>query len=80
MLAKSKQANKTSSNSINQQQDALDNGESLEEAVKRIKKDQRKFTYFWEGVKAAVDAHEFKQKLERQQSTLKHHEGKVEVS
>lgn len=82
MLAKSKQANKTSTNSLNalQQQEVKDNGLSLEETVKRIKKDQRKFAFFWEGVKAGVDAHELKQKHERQQVKLEHHRRKTEVS
>ena len=78
LLAKSRQAKSISGNNANLTE-AVDNGQSLEETVKRIKQDQKKFMYFWEGVKNGVNAHELKKKHERQSTKLEHHEVSITV-
>lgn len=47
-------------------------GESLEETLKRIAKEQKKFSNFWFGIKHGVEAYQQKRKLHKEKSTFVH--------
>jgi uncharacterized protein YukE len=62
------------------QQPTNNTGESLEETLKRVAKEQKKFSNFWFGIKHGVEAYQQKRKLHKEKTEFVHNADHVAVS